>query len=146
VNIAIRNLQKKIPITRSIILGVSKAIRRVVATEGSKKNLEITVCFVNNAKIKRLNKKYFGKSYTTDCLAFEIGKNLSQDTIADIVISTETAINNAKIFKTTPIYEVYLYAIHGTLHILGYKDKNKKYKKIMDLKSARILTWLANKR
>lgn len=127
------------------MIGIPKAIRRVLTTEGPKKNLEITVCFVNNTMIRQLNRAYFGKNYATDCLAFKMGKNPYGSLMADIVISTDTAVNNAKIFKTTPVYEIYLYAIHAILHILGYEDKNKRYKKIMDLKSAKILTWLADK-
>jgi len=59
--------------------------------------------------------------------------------LADIVISTDTAIRNAQTFKTTPVYELYLYIIHGLLHILGYKDKSKKEKLIIHKREESLL-------
>ena len=42
--------------------------------------------------------------------------------IADIYISAQTAVRNSKRFKTEPAKELYLYVIHGLLHIAGYDD------------------------
>ena len=53
---------------------------------------------------------------------------------ADIVISTDTAIRNAKIFKTTQLNELYLYVVHGVLHLLGYDDRTQKQRQIMQKK------------
>jgi probable rRNA maturation factor len=50
---------------------------------------------------------------------------------ADIIVSTDTALRNAKIFKTTPSYELSLYSIHGLLHLLGYDDHSLKDRKII---------------
>lgn len=120
-----------------------------MSSESVKKSGEITILFVNDGEIKRLNLRYLGKNNPTDVIAFDItepfntefrklksyssasgGKTVKKNFIranlfADIVISTDRAIANAKTFKTTPLYELYLYVIHGVLHILGYDDKRK---------------------
>ncbi|MFH1458118.1 MAG: rRNA maturation RNase YbeY [Candidatus Omnitrophota bacterium] len=95
----------------------------------TKKSGEITVCFVNDKKIKELNLRYLQKNEPTDVLAFDSG---------DIVVSTDAAIRNAKIFETERLYELYLYIIHGVLHLSGYDDKTPKLKKKMDKKTKEI--------
>jgi probable rRNA maturation factor len=52
----------------------------------------------------------------------------------DIIISTDTAIRNAKIFKTSPSFETENYVVHGLLHTLGYDDLTKKQKALMTKK------------
>ena len=92
---------------------------------------EITLCFVNDAKITELNAKYLKQNLPTDVLAFDV--------TGDIVISTDTAIRNAALFKTSPVYEMYLYVIHGVLHLLGYDDNNVLGRNLMNNKAKLIL-------
>ena len=87
--------------------------------------------------IRELNLKYAKIDAPTDVLAFNLsfgGK--SKDLFADIVVSVDTAIRQAREFKTTPAYELNLYSIHGILHILGYDDHNFKDKKKMRQKES----------
>jgi len=58
---------------------------------------------------------------------------------ADIVVSVETAIRNANVFHTSPLYEANLYAIHGVLHILGYDDGSLKQQKLMSSKERKYV-------
>jgi probable rRNA maturation factor len=140
VKIIIRNLQKKIPISPRTSARIKKALLKACASEGIKKSGEITVCFVNNQEIKELNLNYLGRNNPTDVMVFDTSASLSIN--ADIVISTDTAVSHAKIFKTTPLYELYLYVIHGLLHILGYDDETKKDRLIMRKKEASLLNLL----
>ena len=122
-NIIIENLQDKIPINSKRI---KEAVVKVLSLERIRKKGEITVCFVDDERIKRLNLKYLDKDSPTDVLAFDIAWPKDPNIFADIVISTDRATVNAGTFHTAPLYELYLYVIHGLLHLLGYKDKNKK--------------------
>lgn len=87
-----------------------------------------------------------GKNSSTDVIAFNLTdtKDL-KNVFADIVVSTDTAIRNTKIFKTTLFYELCLYVIHGLLHILGYNDKLKKQRQIMEKRQKEILKCLSIK-
>jgi probable rRNA maturation factor len=67
-------------------------------------------------------------------LAFDMAGRDSNKIEADIIISSDTAIRNAKIFKTRTAYELNLYVIHGLLHILGYDDRTLKQRKILQKK------------
>ena len=135
--VSVRNLQKRIPVNPKRII---KTVLKILSLEGIKKSGEITVCFVNDQKIKELNLRYLGKNNPTDVIAFDISGPKSLDEIfADIVISTDRAIDNARIYKTSPLYELYLYVIHGMLHLLGYDDKSKKDRLIMHKKEAELV-------
>jgi probable rRNA maturation factor len=137
VKIIIKNFQNKIPISpKRIKITILEALH----SESVKESGDITVCLVNDKKIKELNRKYLQRNNPTDVLAFNLtGRRSSGKIFADIVVSTDTAIRNAKIFKTNPLYEVYLYIIHGLLHILGYGDKNTKQRKMMQEKADNII-------
>ncbi len=127
--VAVRNLQKRIPVNPKRI---TKTVLKILSEEGIKKSGEITLCFVNDPKIKKVNLKYLGKNNPTDVIAFDIAEPKAKDKLfADIVISTDRAVDNAKAFKTSPLFELYLYVIHGVLHILGYDDQSKKDKLLM---------------
>lgn len=102
---------------------------------------EITICFINDSQIKELNLLYLAKDSPTDVIAFNNSDN-DREIFADIAISTDAALRNAGLFKTTPLYEVYLYIVHGVLHILGYDDSTVKQKKIMRKKEQFLLAKL----
>ncbi len=111
-----------------------------MSSEGLRKSGELTISFVGDEKIKGFNKKYRGHNKPTDVLAFDASIPIDRGTIfADIMVSVDTAIRNARIFKTTPLYELYLYVIHGFLHLLGYSDKTKKQRNVMHEKEQRYL-------
>lgn len=136
--VIVKNLQKKIPIVAPVLRKLKYAGIKALALEGINGPGEITVCLVDNKQIKEFNLLYLGRDNPTDVIAFNTGK--SGGLIADIVVSTQAAIKAARIFKTTPLYELCLYAVHGLLHIIGYDDKTKREKQIMDKKSRQILT------
>ena len=137
VKIIVKNLQNRIPVNSKKVV---KTVQKVLSSEGIKKSGEITLCFVNDAKIKALNLKYLGKNNPTDVMAFDITEPKDKDKIlADIAISTERAIDNARTFKTSPYFELYLYIIHGVLHILGYDDKTKMNRLLMRKREEQIL-------
>ena len=127
--ITIKNLQNKIPISTK---EVKKTILKTLSFERIKKTGEITVCFVGDRKIKELNKKFLRKNEATDCLTFDMLEASDPKHIfADIIISTDTALRNAKAFRTNISKEINLYLIHGVLHLLGYDDLTPKDKKLM---------------
>lgn len=135
--INIINHQKKIALTPALIAGIKRAVRETIL-RGEKKSNEgrVNIRLCDDKEIRGFNKKYFKEDCPTDVISFGAVKlNLP----ADIIISTDTAISNSRIYKTTPIYELLLYVIHGRLHFLGYSDTTKKGKLIMDRKQGSIL-------
>jgi probable rRNA maturation factor len=129
VKIIIKNFQKKVPICPTRI---KKVILKAFSQEALKKTGDITICFVTDKKIRELNLRYLGRNKPTDVLTFDNTSPLDNTYMfADIIISTDTAMRNAKIFKTPPPDELNLYAVHGALHLLGYDDHTPKQRKLM---------------
>lgn len=135
VKVIIRNLQKRIPINSKKI---TRVILKALSDAQVKKFGEIEVCFMDDEKIRELNLMYLARNVSTDVIAFDISEN-KKEIFANIAVSADTAIRNAKIFKTSAVYELYLYVIHGILHLLGYKDETKKDKIIMRKKEEDFL-------
>jgi len=123
-------------INRQCKLLVNKAGIRKLATQVFKQEAkhtisgEVNICFVDDRCIKGINYRFLGKDYATDVLAFE-NSNIKKITQAEIIVSAQTALKNSGIFKTTPEYEMRLYVVHGILHILGFKDNNKRAQALM---------------
>lgn len=134
--ITIRNLQNSLPIDH---LRIKKIVLGVLASQSAIKAGEITVTFVNDTQIRKLNSGYIGRNEPTDVLSFDLSLDPKREIFADIVVSTDTAIRNSSLFKTTPMNEVYLYVIHGILHLIGFNDKNKKDRLIMRKKERCLL-------
>lgn len=114
----IKNPQKKIPVDFGKI---KKTVRDIVSTQGLAKTGEINISFIGDGLIKKLNSRFHGCDFPTDVLAFDLSSDKKR-LCADIYISADTAVRNSKIFRTDPVSEIYLYVIHGLLHIAGYDD------------------------
>lgn len=125
--ITIKNLQNKLPIHSSKI---KKLILRIIKKERVKESGWINICFVDNACIKKFNAKFLKTNSATDVLAFNLGES-KKIILADIMISADKAIKQARSFKTSADYELLLYVVHGILHILGFGDRTKTQINIM---------------
>lgn len=130
--ITIKNLQSRLPVPEA---KVKNLIRNILKGENVKEPGWINICFTDNRLIKKFNAKFLKSGSSTDVLAFNLA-NSKKTFLADIVISTDKAAEQARTFKTTPGYELLLYVAHGLLHILGFGDRTKKQIKLMRKKES----------
>ena len=77
---------------------------------------EVTIAFVDDRAMKRLNKQFRHKNKTTDVLTFP-GE---PPYLGDIVISLDQARRQATDEKHSLATEVRYLILHGILHALGY--------------------------
>ena len=107
---------------------------------------ELSIVFTTDSGIKRLNLLYRRQNRPTDVLAFSMreGKPLKKDSLilGDIAISVDRARKQAKRFKSSFKKEIYLYIIHGLLHLVGYDDKTRSLEKQMREKETALLNCL----
>ena len=87
------------------------------------KDPEITLAFVDNRTIKRLNEKYLKKKAPTDVLSFPINEKGSDDKfyLGDIVISVPYAFKQSLPKEHGLEKELKILTIHGFLHLLGFE-------------------------
>lgn len=84
----------------------------------------IGVAVVSDEKIRLLNREFLQHDYATDVLSFPL--DATCDTLeGEIAISLDTAASQAKEYAWTVADELLLYVIHGTLHLVGYRDNSE---------------------
>lgn len=85
---------------------------------------QVTIVFVGDAAIKKLNRQFRGKNYATDVLSFpsepeRFEEDLKSD-VGEVVISLDRAAAQAKANGLTFTNEVEQLILHGMLHLCGY--------------------------
>jgi len=98
--------------------GISRATRTLLAATG-RPQASLSLSFVGDAAIRRLNREYRGKDRSTDVLSFSAGKN-PQELLGDIVISLDAAERQAAAYAASLDAEVRRLLIHGLAHLLGH--------------------------
>lgn len=139
--ILVKNSQRSISIDKVKIERLTKKIIRYMSKNPSfefLKNVEMSILFVSDKKMKELNLNFRGKDKTTDVLSFpqysmeEIKKGRSKifqasPLLGDIVINLQQAKRQAEERKISLYEEVYQLLIHGFLHLIGYDHEKNKY-------------------
>ncbi|MCK5288555.1 MAG: rRNA maturation RNase YbeY [Candidatus Omnitrophica bacterium] len=100
---------------------------------------QISFYLCDNEFIKNLNKKYFKKNSPTDVISFPLKDDLEPDYLGEVVVSVETAIMVSKDLNIKWQKELFLYLIHGVLHLIGYDDMTKIKRSIMEKKQEALL-------
>jgi probable rRNA maturation factor len=110
---------------------------------------ELSVTFVDNARIQEINREYRGKDKPTDVISFaleELGEGEIQISggnmprvLGDIIISTDKAREQAADYGHSVDRELGFLAVHGFLHLLGYDHETEAEEKEMFDLQRRIL-------
>jgi probable rRNA maturation factor len=107
-----------------------QAAVRSVLEDSSFRSAMISIALVDDPAIHEINRQYLNHDYPTDVISFVL--NTDADHLeGELVVSTETAIRNADQYGWPAADELLLYVIHGTLHLVGYLDKNPADKSAM---------------
>lgn len=98
----------------------------------------INILIVDDLEMARLHKTHLGQEGPTDVLAFDLGDDpitehgkieearaLIRMIEGEVVVSLDTARREASQRSHPVEAELALYAVHGTLHLLGYKDESE---------------------
>ncbi|WP_105956298.1 rRNA maturation RNase YbeY [Apilactobacillus quenuiae] len=99
-----------------------------------KENTEMSVTFVNNDKIKDINKEYRGVDRATDVISFAIEDgdddfpvimddemaNEIPENIGDIFVSIDKVAEQAEFLNHSYERELGFLVVHGFLHLNGY--------------------------
>jgi probable rRNA maturation factor len=120
----ILNRQNRIPIQDKAVARFLSSVQRELKLSGR----EVTVCFVGDREIARLNGQFRGKAKPTDVLSFPVNgtsgtdfhHEKGADFLGDIAISPQVARRNAKRFGRSLDEELRILILHGVLHLVGY--------------------------
>ena len=132
IRVIITNDQKAVKIPTGIRMLIRRCCHAVLRMEEFYDPAEISVTFVDNEQIRELNAQYRNKDTSTDVLSFPMGEDgvydINHDTgakiLGDIVISMETAQEQAERYGHGLDREVGYLTAHSMLHLLGYDHEN----------------------
>ncbi|HET7342506.1 MAG TPA: rRNA maturation RNase YbeY [Methylomirabilota bacterium] len=100
----------------------------------------VEIAVVDDAEIRRLNARYRGIGRRTDVLAFPLETPAAAASlVGQIVISAETARRQARRVGVPLALELDLLATHGTLHLVGYDDRDPVEADLMHRRERAIL-------
>jgi probable rRNA maturation factor len=136
------NRQRLVPIDRLTVARIAEATLAAVRDlkgpdappvrpprmprNGPQEQVWLTVAFVRDPVMRRLNRDYRGKDAPTDVLSFGAGEAAASPPpgepchLGDVVISTDTALRQAGEGGRSLEREVSELVIHGVLHLCGY--------------------------
>ncbi len=107
---------------------------------------DVSITFVDEEEIARLNEEYRGKVGPTDVLSFEcdnVDDGFPQGQgpyeLGDIVIATNVAAKQAEELNHSLKEEIELLCVHGLLHLVGYDHIKDDDAKIMEDKQTALL-------
>jgi probable rRNA maturation factor len=98
-----------------------QTVRTVLAGEDVT-DYEISLAFVDNPTIHRLNQRYLQHDEPTDVLSFPLSEPSASKLTGELVLGVEVAAEQAAERGHDVQAELTLYVIHGLLHLCGYDD------------------------
>ncbi len=108
---------------------VKQWINDTIAAEGYRLD-ELTYIFCSDNYLLQINQQYLNHDTYTDIITFDNSSGKGVIT-GDIFVSIERIRENAAKFNQSVTDELHRVIIHGTLHLLGYKDKSSVDRKNM---------------
>jgi rRNA maturation RNase YbeY len=106
-----------------VALGAARveAIARATLAAERVRDAMLSITFVSNAAIARLNARHFRHRGPTDVISFGFaGSNRRAAVVGDIYIAPAVARANAMAAGVPVREELARLVVHGTLHVLGY--------------------------
>ncbi|GAA0369881.1 rRNA maturation RNase YbeY [Alkalibacterium iburiense] len=106
--------------------------------------IEVSVTFVDNDKIREINREYRDKDAVTDVISFAVeddeddvftlleleGEEITRD-LGDLFISYDKAVEQAEEYGHSLKREIGFLLVHGFLHLNGYDHMSLSEEKIM---------------
>ena len=85
------------------------------------KQKEISLAFIGDAEMKKINQAYRGLNQATDVLAFSGEGNY----LGEILIDYSQIRRQAGRYNSSAKKEMVFILVHGLLHLIGYDDKTE---------------------
>lgn len=155
VKVVISNDQSEIRIPTGVRMLVRRCCTAVLVQEEFDGAAEVSVTFVDDDEIHKLNRQFRNIDRATDVLSFPLGENgvydINHDTgakmLGDIVISIPHAVDQADRYGHSLQREIGFLTVHSMLHLLGYDHVNGGMESVrMREKEETVLTKLGLKR
>jgi probable rRNA maturation factor len=138
-------------VTEDILGLVKNVLNHAAEMENLAGLSEVSVTFMTDEEIRKINAEYRGKDKATDVISFAL-EEMTEGEIAivqeedmpivlgDIIISVETAARQSAEYGHDERREIGFLALHGFLHLLGYDHMTEEDEQKMFGRQKEILT------
>jgi probable rRNA maturation factor len=107
---------------------------------------EIVIVLTDDARMRRLNRKWRGQDRPTNVLSFPVNTrhagNGKRCLLGDIVIAYETTTREARAEEKAFDHHMAHLAVHGFLHLMGYDHETDEEALVMERLETSILARL----
>ncbi|MGB8001758.1 MAG: rRNA maturation RNase YbeY [Anaerobacillus sp.] len=129
-------------ITEKQLHMLEELVDHVGRAEGVEPESEVSIMFVDNSRIKEINRDYRGKDQPTDVISFALDDEEDGDDplifgdqvphlLGEIVISVQKIADQAAEYGHSFERELGFLTVHGFLHLLGYDHMTEEDEKEM---------------
>lgn len=143
--IELHNNQSSHPVDE---VGIIQNITKLVVEGMKLPTHHIILHFIDLEESGQLHAQFFDDPDPTDCMTFPIDPlttTPSKDhTLGEIMVCPAVAAKACMEHATTYIHELYLYIVHGLLHLQGFDDLDSDSLAIMRAQEAKWMTWLSH--
>jgi probable rRNA maturation factor len=106
----------RVPLARRRVAEIARAVLRAEKVRRAR----LSIAFVDDARIARLNRRHLGHSGPTDVISFALSDDASEGLVGDIYIAPAVARRNAMEQGIPARDELTRLVVHGVLHVVGY--------------------------
>jgi probable rRNA maturation factor len=122
--------------SRINLLLIKKIVEKFFKTYSPDAAFDVSIAFVGDITMRRLNRVYRGKNKITDVLVFLLSsprKNRPNSKyLGEIIIDYAQIKRQSKTYKNTIQRELIFILVHGLLHLLGYNDNTERGRRKME--------------
>ncbi|MCF6461074.1 rRNA maturation RNase YbeY [Clostridium sp. Cult3] len=139
--IYIDNRQDQVEIDEDLYGVLEQVVRECLILEERSLDYEISISFVDNEEIRKLNKQYRNVDSNTDVLSFPLEENVPvpMPLLGDIIISAEKALEQSKAYGHSFLREVAYLTAHSMFHLLGYDHMEEGERALMRSKEKDLM-------
>lgn len=135
VQVAVADRQRLVRVGRPWL---ERIVRRALAAEGVDR-AELSICLVDDRRIARLHREWFGDPAPTDVITFPLSDRGDPVLAGDLVVSAETARRRGREFGWPPRHELAYYVVHGLLHLTGHDDASPAARRAMRARERAVM-------
>lgn len=133
----------RIPMSRARVAEIARSVLRSERV----RDALLSVTFVSNQSMRKLNRAHLRRDGVTDVIAFAFRRTgRGAPIVGDVYIAPDVARAAARANGVTAREEVVRLIVHGTLHVLGYDhpESDARTRSAMWRKQERLVARLAS--
>ena len=116
---------------KSFLTNTSHATNRPIGS--------LNIIFCDDDHLLGINRDFLQHDYYTDIITFDLSPSIKAPLEAELYISVDRVKENAASLGQPFYRELHRVIFHGLLHLMGYKDKQKKDQALMRQMEERLL-------